>query len=73
MINPLDLASIPCTIFVIMNKILPLLIDVSSPVKVSHLPLNSKPRICCKNKRDNSYMHAWKIAGMQGIMGTEEY
>lgn len=45
MMNPLDLASTPCAIFVVMDKMLPFLIDASSPVKVRHLTLNGKPYV----------------------------
>lgn len=45
MVNPLPLVSTLCINVMVMNKMLPLLIDISSPVMVTYPPLTSKPHV----------------------------
>lgn len=45
MVNPLPFVSTPYINVIVMNKMLPLLTDVFSPVMVRFLPLTSKPHV----------------------------
>lgn len=73
--EPSALGSTLCINVMVMKKMHPLLIDVSSPVMVRYLPLTSKTSCIFSNsKGGNSYKHACAIVGMHNsIMGAEEY